>query len=139
MCLYWLSVLSILFCEIPVGSKGSSKHGDKSFDGILGIGIPYLLTNLMSCHEFLKNINSVVIFKCPKRMLEYYFSKVFTFLEYNYNNLEFFSNDVKWSTRIEETDNSDKVMTCINSTPYTSNTLKNLVANKGLHSSYIQT
>ena len=67
--------------EIPVGSGGGSKHGDKSFDRILGIGIPDLLMNFMSCHGFLKNINSVVILKCPKRMLEYYLSKRFTILE----------------------------------------------------------
>ena len=62
-------------------SKEGSKHGDKSFDKILGIGITYLLMNLMSCHGFLKNINSVVILKFPKRMLEYYFSKGFTIFQ----------------------------------------------------------
>ena len=53
-----------------MGSGGGSKHGDISFYGILGIGTPDLLINLMSCHGFLKNINSVVILKCPKMMLE---------------------------------------------------------------------
>ena len=38
--------------EIHVGSGGGSKHGEKSFDTILGIGIPYLLMNLMSCRGF---------------------------------------------------------------------------------------
>ena len=42
-----------------MGSGGGSKHGDKSFDRILGIGIPDLLMNLMSCHGFLKSINYV--------------------------------------------------------------------------------
>ena len=56
--------------EIPVGSGGGSKHRDKRFDRILGIGIPYLLMNLMYCHGFLKNINYVVILECPKRILE---------------------------------------------------------------------
>ena len=59
---------------------GGFKHEDKSFENIFGIGIPYLLMTLMSCHGFLKNINNVVILKCPKRMLEYYFSKGFTIL-----------------------------------------------------------
>ena len=52
--------------EITVGSK----YGDTSFNIILGIGIPDLLTNLMSCHGFLKKINYVVILKFPKIMLE---------------------------------------------------------------------
>ena len=65
---------------MSVGYGGGSKHWDKKIDKILGIGIPYLLINLMSCREFLKNINSVVMIKCPKRTLEYYFLKVFTIL-----------------------------------------------------------
>ena len=71
-------------------------------------------------------------------MLEYYLSKGITILEYNDNNLEKLPNDVKQSIHAEETDDSDKVMTCINKIPSTSNTLKNLVVNKSLHSSYIQ-
>ena len=78
-----------------MGSIGSPKHGDKSFDIILGIGIPYLLMNLMSYDVFLKNISYVVILKCPKKMLEYYFSKRFTTLERNDNNLAKLLNDVK--------------------------------------------
>ena len=59
----------------------------------LGIGIPYLLMNLMSCHGFLRDIDYVVILKFPKRMLEYYFSKGFTILECNVNNLEKLPNE----------------------------------------------
>ena len=121
-----------------MGSGGGSKHGDKIFDRILGIGIPDLLMNLIYCNGFSKNINSVVISKTPKRMLEYYLSKGFTILEWNYNNLEKLLNDVKQRTHVQETDISDKVMTCINTIPSTSNTLHNLVVNKSLDSSYIQ-
>ena len=71
------------------------KHGNKSFNKILGIGIPDLLMNLMSCHNFLKNKNSVVVLKCPKSMLEYCFSKVFSLLECNPNNLAKLPNEVK--------------------------------------------
>ena len=95
--------------------------------------------NLMSCHGFLKDINYVVILKCPKRMLEYYFLKGFNILECNYNNLAKLPNDIKQRTHVEETDNSDKVMTCINIILSTSNTLKNLVVNKSLYSYYIET
>ena len=58
---------------MPVGYGGGYKRGDKHFYRILGIVIPDFLMNLMTCHGLLKNINSVVILKCPKRMLEYYF------------------------------------------------------------------
>ena len=89
-----------------MGSGGGSKHGDKCFDIILGIGIPYLFINLMFCHGFLRSINSVVILKFPKKMLEYYFSKGFAILEYNYNNLEKIPNDIKQRIHAEETDSS---------------------------------
>ena len=78
---------------------------------------------------FLKNINSVVILKCPKRMLEYYFSKVFTILECNVNNLAKLPNELKQRIHAEEKDDSDKFMICINTITSTSNTLNNLVLN----------
>ena len=72
-----------------------SRHAERSFNIILGIGIPFLLMKLLSCHGFLIKINSVDILKCPKKMLEYYFTKVFSILEWNVNNLEIFLNEVK--------------------------------------------
>ena len=93
---------------------------------------------LMSCRGFLKNINSVVILKCPNGMLEYYLSKGSNFLECNTNNLAKLIIEVKQRIHAEETYNSDKVMTCTNTIPSTSNTLKKWAVNKSLHYSYIQ-
>ena len=95
----------------------------KRFDRILGIGIPYSFVNLISCRGFLKNIHSVFIVKFPKRTLEYYFSKGFTILECNDNNLAKLPNYVKQRTHAENTDSSDKFITCSNQIPSTSNTL----------------
>ena len=72
-------------------------------------------------------------------MLEYYFSKVFGILECNTNNFVKLPNQVKQIIHAEEAYNLDYVMTCINTIPSTSNTLKNLILNKILYSSYIQT
>ena len=47
-------------------------------------------------------------------------------------------NEVKDRIHAEETDNSDKVMTCTTTISSTSNKLKNLAANRGFHSSYIR-
>ena len=66
-------------------------------------------------------------------MLEYYFSKLFAILEFNDNNLEKLPNDLNQRIQAKETDNSDKLMTCINTIISTSNTLYNLVVNKSLH------
>ena len=70
VCIDYLSFQSKQLSEIPVGYGGGSKHGDKRFYRIFGIGITDLFINLMSCHGFLKNINTVDILKCPKRILE---------------------------------------------------------------------
>ena len=48
-------------------------------------------------------------------------------------------NEVKQRIHAEETNNSDYVMTCINTILSTSNTLKKLLLHKSLLSSYIQT
>ena len=48
-------------------------------------------------------------------------------------------NDVKQVIHAEETDNSEKAMTYSNTISSTSNTFKNLVLNKSLYYSYIQT
>ena len=45
------------------------------YDNLFGIGIPDIVLNMLSCHGFLKNDDSVVILKCPNRMSEYYFNK----------------------------------------------------------------
>ena len=105
----------------------------------MGIGIPDLLMNLMSCHIFLKNIDPIDILKRLKRMLEYYFSKVFTLFDCDTNNLAKLPNEVKYIIHAEDSENSDKVMTCYTTIPSTSNTLKNFVVDKSFHSSYIQT
>ena len=92
----------------------------------------------MSCHSFLKNINYVVILKCPKRTLKYYLSKGFSILECNVNNLEKLPNEVKQRIYAEEIDNSEKVITCINTVPSTSDKFNNLLVNKSFRSSNIQ-
>ena len=47
------------------------------YNNLFGIGIPDLLLNMLLCHGFLKNNDSVVILKFPNRMSEYYFNKGF--------------------------------------------------------------
>ena len=55
VCIDYLVCQSKTLSKIPVGSGGGSKHVYQNNYRILGIGIPYLLINLMSCHGF-KNI-----------------------------------------------------------------------------------
>ena len=58
------------------------------YDKLFGIGIPDILLNMLSCHGFLNNNESIVILKCPYRMSDYYFNNGFfqvTCDEYNLN------------------------------------------------------
>ena len=84
---------------------------EKQINRILGIGIPYLLIKFMSCHDFFKNKNYIVILKYSKKMLEFYLSKGFAILECNVNNLAKLPNEVKQIIHAEETNNLVKVMT----------------------------
>ena len=72
-------------------------------------------------------------------MLEYYFSKEFGILECNFNNLTKILNEVKQLIHVEETYDSEYVMTCIKNITSTSNTLKKFLLHKSLHSPYMQT
>ena len=53
----------------------SSKHNGMDYNNLFEIGIPDLLLNMLSCHLFLNNNDSVVILKCPNRIYEYYLIK----------------------------------------------------------------
>ena len=86
VCIDYLDSESKKLSELGLGSGGNFKHVNKSYEEILGIGIPDLLMNSMSCHGFLKNKDSVLILKCPKRMFEYYLSKGFIHFDFNKRN-----------------------------------------------------
>ena len=68
---------------------------NKLFDKLLGKVSLYFLMNLFYFNGFMKNINSTVKYKCPSRMLEYYFSKGFVVLEHNSNKLKIIYNKSK--------------------------------------------
>ena len=47
------------------------------YNNLFGIGIPDILLNMLSCHGFLENDDSIVILKWSNSMSEYYFNKWF--------------------------------------------------------------
>ena len=56
--------------DLKIGFTGSRKHNGMYYNNLLGIGIPDLLLDLLSCHGFLNNNDSVVILKFPNSMSE---------------------------------------------------------------------
>ena len=71
ICIDYLCSEKSKFSDLCIGCTGPNKHNGADHDNVLGIGIPDLLLNLLSCHGFLKNNDYVVILKCPNRMSEY--------------------------------------------------------------------
>ena len=65
VCIDYITCQSKKLSKIPVGYAGGYKHGDKSYEK-LGYWNSRFLTNLMSCHGFLKKINYVVIINVLK-------------------------------------------------------------------------
>ena len=52
VCIYYQAFEYNKKIKLPVDKGGVFKQGNKSYYKILGIGIPGLLMNLMSCHGF---------------------------------------------------------------------------------------
>ena len=77
VCISYLGSEKSKLSYLRLGVSGRYKHLDKTFDNVLGFGIPDLLLNLLSCQSSLKNNESVVILKCPHSMFEYYFNRGF--------------------------------------------------------------
>ena len=61
---------------------------DQDYDNLFGIGIPDIFMNMLSCHGFINNNDSIVILKCPNQMSQYYFNKVFTELKCDEEHLK---------------------------------------------------
>ena len=83
---------------------------DTLFNILIGIGIPELLLNLLSCHGFMKKPNSNVILNCRSRLIKNYLSKVFSVIEKKTNQLSLISNDVKLRINMVDQLDTDYVM-----------------------------
>ena len=77
VCIDYLGYEKSKVSDLRLGVTGRYKNVDTYYDNVLEIGIPDQLLNLLSCHGFSNNNESVVILKFPHRMSKYYFNKVF--------------------------------------------------------------
>ena len=89
-CIDYLGSDQSKLSDLRLGVTGRYKHYDTDYDNVLGIGIPYLLLNLLSFNGFSNNNEYVVILKCPHRISEYYFNKIFVIFECDEENLKNF-------------------------------------------------
>ena len=115
MCSAHMSKLS----DLRLGVTGRYKHFDTDYDNVLGTGIPDLLLNLLSCHGFSKNNESVFILKCPHRISEYYFNKGFVIFECDEDNFKKLPSQVKDRVGAEVAVDSDLLVICYTNIPST--------------------
>ena len=66
-----------------------------SFNILLGIGIPELLMDLVSCHGFMKKPSSTVILNCRSSLVNNYLAKGYFIIEKDSKHLKILPNDVK--------------------------------------------
>ena len=66
-----------------------------SYNILLGIGIPELLINLVSCHGFTEKPNSTVIFNCQYHLVNNSLAKGFVIIKQKSKQLSSVTNDVK--------------------------------------------
>ena len=76
--------------QLNLGRSLKTRHEDKYYDNLFGIGIPDIFMNMLSCQGFIKNNDSIVILKCTNRMSQYYFNKGFIQLTCHEDNLKQF-------------------------------------------------
>ena len=136
VCIDYLCTLNNKLSEIKVNYANLNKHEDQDYNNLFGIGIPDILMNIVSCHGFINNDDSIVILKCPNRMSQYYFNKGFTEITINEERLKKLPDLVKIRIGAEMSENSDLVMQCITTITSTSTTLKNLHIGTEYHESY---
>ena len=82
----------------------------KSFNILLGIGIPELLMNLVYFHGFMKRRNSTVILNCQSHLMNNYLSKRFYIIEKNSNQLSMLPNYFKLRINLIDQMNTDFFM-----------------------------
>ena len=77
VCVDYLGTDKKKISDLKIGCTKSIKHDGMDYNNLFGIYIPDILLNMLSCHGFLNNDDSIVILKCPNKMSEYYFNKGF--------------------------------------------------------------
>ena len=108
-----------------------------SFNILLGIGIPELLLNLVSCHGFMKKPNSTVILNCQSRLINNYLEKGFYIIERDPKQKSMLSNDV--ILRINIINQMDTVFVLKKKAIYSlENTIEKLHIQKNMHLIYKQ-
>ena len=113
---------------ISVSSKPTFEQ--TSFNVLLGIGIPELLLNLVSCHGFMEKPDLTVILNCRSRLINNYLSKILCIIEKDLKQLSMLTNYLKLIINIIDLMDTYFVMAKNKAISSVSNTIKNYIFRK---------
>ena len=105
----WIDYLSCQSKNLRIISS-NRKSKQKSFNTLLGIGIPYVLLGLISCNRFTEKLNSTVILNLRPCLVNNYLAKGFFIIENNSRQLSILPNDVKLRIHAIEQPETDFVL-----------------------------
>ena len=131
-CIYYLSCQPKTLCGI---SKNPT-FKEKRFNLLLGIGIPELLLNLVSCNGFIMKLNSTVVLKFQSRLINNYLSKGLYIIEQGSKQLNLTPNDIILRINLVDQLKKDYVMVKNESLSAVANTIKQLHIHKNLNMTY---
>ena len=134
VCIDYLLSQSKTLCDI---SKNTT-FKETNFNLLLGIGIPELLLNLVSCHGFMLKSNSTMILNLQSRLIKNYLSKGFFIIDRGSNHLNFIPNDVILRTNLIDKLKTDYVMVKNKALSAIANTTKPFHIHKNFHMTYKQ-
>ena len=134
VCIEYFSCQSKTFFDI----SNHATFKETSLNLLLGIGIPELLLNLVSCHGFMFKSNSTVILNFWSRLIKNYLSKGFCIVDWGSNQLNLIPNDVILRIILVDQLKTDYVMVKNDALSAISNTIKPFHIHKNMHMTYTQ-
>ena len=99
---------------------------NKSYNELLGIGIPEVIMNLISCHGFTKNTISNFILVCHYWLVNYNYAKGFVIIEHNSQHSRSVPNETKQLIHAINKQKKDYVIACYTYIYSAANTLKQI-------------
>ena len=111
--------------KLRVTIKGKAFE-NRTYNVVSGIGIPELLMDVISYHEFVNNTKSAVIFSCCIKLVDYYLQTCFVLHEKNPNDFNNVPLRAKQRINSEHLYRNDFVMACYSTIPSDANTSKRI-------------
>ena len=72
VCIDFLCILNKRLSELKLGNSMITRHENQDYNNLFGIGIPDIFMNMLSCHGFINNNDSIRTFQYHNRIVVVY-------------------------------------------------------------------